>query len=66
MGRTIHVELIVIKIIHLYFSIYNIHPPIIIISKKLHFSSIQLMMYMIFIIDYIHHLMNESKILIFV
>jgi len=40
-------------------------PPVTIISKNLHLKFIQLMMYMIFIIDHIHHLMNESKILIF-
>jgi len=43
----------------------KIYYPVIIISKNLHFKYIQLMMYMIFIIDHIHHLMNESKMLIF-
>jgi len=38
---------------------------VIIISKNLYFIFIQLMMYMVFIIDHIHHLINESKILIF-
>jgi len=41
------------------------HHPVTIISKNLHFRFIQLMMYIVFIIDQIHHLMNESKILIF-
>jgi hypothetical protein len=35
------------------------------ISKNLHFRFIELMMYMVFIIDHIHHLINEFKILIF-
>jgi hypothetical protein len=48
------------------FSCYNvIHPPVTIISKNLHFTFIQLMMYIVFIIDYIQHLMNESKMLTF-
>jgi len=42
-----------------------IHPPVTIIHKNLLFRFIQLMMYMVFIIDHIHHLMNESKLLIF-
>jgi len=37
-------------------------PSDIIISKILHFRFIQLTMYMVFIIDHIYHLMNESKI----
>jgi uncharacterized membrane protein YkgB len=41
---------------------YDVHPPVTIISKILHFRFIQLMMYIVFIIDHIHHLMNESKI----
>ena len=40
-------------------------PPVTIISQNLNFRFIQLMMYMVFIIDHIHHLMNESKMLIF-
>jgi len=42
------------------------YPPVTIISKKLYFEFIQLIIYVVFIIDHIHHLMNESKILIFV
>jgi hypothetical protein len=42
-----------------------IHHPVTIISKNQHFRFIQLMMYMDFIIDHIHHLMNESKMFIF-
>jgi len=34
-------------------------------KQNLHFRFIQLMMYMVFIIHYIYHLMNETKILIF-
>jgi len=45
---------------------YDIHPMVTIISKNPHFTFIQLMMYIVFIINYIHHLMNESKMLIFV
>jgi hypothetical protein len=44
---------------------YGVHSPVTIISKNLHFTFIQLMMYMVFIIDHIHHLMNESKMLTF-
>jgi hypothetical protein len=43
----------------------KLHPKVTNISKTLHFRFIQLITYMIFIIDHIHHLMNESKILIF-
>jgi len=39
----------------------HIHPLVTIISKTFHFRFIQLRMYMVFIIDYIHHLINESK-----
>jgi len=39
---------------------------VIIINKNPHFRIIQLMMYMIFIIDYKYHLMNEPKMLVFV
>jgi len=38
-----------------------IHPPVIITNKNLHFRFIQLIMYMVLIIDHIYHLMNESK-----
>jgi len=34
-------------------------------KQKLHFGFIQLMIYVVFIIDHIHHLMNEFKMLIF-
>ena len=44
---------------------FNIHPPVTIISKSLYFKFIQLMMYMVFIIDHVQHLMNEPKMLIF-
>jgi hypothetical protein len=37
------------------------HPLVTIISKTFHFRFIQLMMYIVFIIDHIYHLMNESK-----
>jgi len=40
--------------------------PVTIINKNLYFRFTQLMMYMIFIIDHIHHLINKSKILIFI
>jgi len=43
----------------------DIHHPITNISKNLHFVFVQLMMYIVFIIDHIRHLMNESKILTF-
>jgi len=47
-------------------SLKKLHPPVTIISKNLYFRFIQLMMYMIFIIDHIHHSTNESnKMLIF-
>jgi hypothetical protein len=39
-------------------AIINIHSPVTIINKNLHFKFIQLMMYIIFIIYHIHHLMN--------
>jgi hypothetical protein len=39
----------------------QVHLPVTIISKILHFRYIQLMMYIVFIIDHIHHLMNECK-----
>ena len=42
-----------------------IHHPVVIISKNLHFRFIQLMIYMVFIIDHIYHLINEFKMLIF-
>jgi len=35
------------------------------ISKNLHFRFIQLMMYIVFIIDHIRHLINKFKILTF-
>jgi len=34
-------------------------------KQKFHFTFIKLMMYMVFIIDHIQHLMNESKMLTF-
>jgi len=40
----------------------HVHPPVTVISKTLYFRFIHLMMYMVFIIDHIHHLINESKI----
>jgi len=42
-----------------------IHSSVTNISKNLHFVFVRLMMYIVFIIDHIHHLMNESKILTF-
>jgi len=48
-----------------YFKLKLIHPPVTNISKYLHFAFIQLMMYIVFIIDYIRHLINESKMLTF-
>ena len=44
-------------------SFYNkkIHSPGTIISTNVYFRFIQLIMYVVFIIDDIHHLMNESK-----
>jgi len=50
---------------HAHMYIHHIHPPVTIISKNLHFRFIQLMMYMVFIINHAHHLMNESNMLIF-
>jgi len=47
------------------YAVYYVHYPVTIISKILHFRFIQLMMYIIFIIDLIHHLMNEYKMQIF-
>jgi len=47
---------------HVYLLIYAL---VTIIDKNLYFRFIQLIMYIIFIIDHIHHLINESKILIF-
>jgi len=38
-----------------------VHPPVTIINKTLDFRFIQLIMHIVFIIDHIHHLMNESK-----
>jgi hypothetical protein len=46
--------------------IQGLHTPVTITSKTLYFRFIRLMMYIIFIIDHIHHLMNESKIQSFV
>jgi hypothetical protein len=43
----------------------HLHHPGTIRNKNLHVIFIQLMMYMVFVIDHIHHLMNESKMLIF-
>jgi len=43
-----------------------LHPLISFISKNLYFTYIQLIMYIIIIMKYIHHLMNESKLLIFI
>jgi len=42
-----------------------VHHPVTNINKNLYFTSIQLMMYIVFIIDNIHDLMNESKMLNF-
>jgi len=57
------------KIVHsfsiLTLTFFYIHPPVTIISKNLHFKFIQLIMYMVFIIEHIHHLMNEFKMLTF-
>jgi len=44
----------------------KLRPPITIINKTLHFTFIQLMMYVIIILDHIHHSINKSKMLIFV
>ena len=42
-----------------------IHPPITVINKNLYLRFSQLIMYVIFIIDHIHHLINKFKMLIF-
>jgi len=37
----------------------------IIISKNTHFRFVQLIIYMVFILNHVHYLINEYKILIF-
>jgi len=49
----------------MYQTLCHIHPPVTNICKKLYFTFIQLMMHIVFIIDHICHLMNESKMLPF-
>jgi len=54
-------ERLIIKVAQTY-----VHSSIIIINKNLYFTFISLTMYMIFIIDHIHLLINKFKMLIFV
>ena len=43
----------------------HVHPPVTIISKNLYFAFSQVMICIVFIIDHIRHLINESKMLTF-
>jgi len=55
-------DVIVLAQYRIFYSLkWDIHSLVTIISKTLYFRFIQLMMHMIFIIDHIYHLMNESK-----
>jgi len=62
---TLHHYTKVIYLLNYKLSLKILHSSVTIISKNQYFIFIQLMMYVVFIINHIHHLMNESKMLIF-
>ena len=51
---------LILHLVKKYETYVTIHPLVTIINKNLHFIFIQLIMYMVFFIDHIHQLTNES------